>query len=789
MTNLLFSIRLLAATLLLCGTIVSAGATPTTLHAGGCYILNFVNEKGTVLKEAETRTGTIGEPVVLAEADRQPFFAGGVKYFYKSDDSNGKTVLADGSLKVTVICREAAVYSYLARGVYEDNDLVFASGSVIEGESVTVRPPKYILLNGTTRLLVQSASSPKLAITITPDTDNYSYEVRYRLLKDNVVFFSEAEDVKNLTKTIDDVYCKDRLSGGAGAYSVGASVPVASIPCGRYRMFVGAMGGTGLDFTANADVICTAMGSGNSNKETVSDEFTLDERTVIYLEPGGNGGKKTSVAKAIDYIYIEQIEKGSCEDSGEGELPDPITVPDLRIVEQRVFKDISVLKAARETYSRPTPAGVTRKEGKPVIFYIGDSTTRNGTAGDGGNGKGEWGWAFFSQMWFDPNEVVCENHALGGMSSRSFYRDRWADVKEGIRPGDYVVIGFGHNDGGKNWDTRSAISGTSSTATKEVTNTNGDRETVYSFGQYLRFFVDETIALGATPILCSMTSRGMGEGSTTPSLNHSQRIWTKEIAEEKGVSFIDLGQKAYDHYLGYGAWKVAQFFSGSYGGLHTNLRGAWENAWYHALCIYEDAYNPLHNMVLDPTQPKLDINRVDGQPYTFVVGGGGETSARDCFRSGDWHLVYNSIEAGDIVKMKFGASELSTMVKDKELGCVQSADDELQRVSSTTTGRHEQVGSYGWYIHYFSNDVLEKGGIPVIVTAYNAPTEVRKWNVAIAERLGIRLEVEEKPTAIGETILQDKKKDKGTVYNIAGLPQKQHDKGIFIIDGQKIMKK
>ena len=411
--------------------------------------------------------------------------------------------------------------------------------------------------------------------------------------------------------------------------------------------------------------------------------------------------------------------------------------PDLRLVPERVFKDISVTAVARETYARPNPPGKTRKGSNPVIFYLGDSTTRNGSAGNGGNGLGEWGWAFFAQMWFDPEKVTCENHALGGLSARSFYRDYWAPIKANLRKGDYVVVGFGHNDGGKNWDTRSAISGTSATKTKEVVNRKGDKETVYTFGEYLRRFVKETREAGATPILISMTARGGFNAEGLPGLNHSQRLWTKEIADEMGVSFIDIGQKAFDCYAKYGQWKVSQFFCGKAGGLHTGLRGAWENAWYHVLCIWEDKGNPLHSLVLDPTPPKLAIKRSPGKPHVFEVT---SASARDCYRSGDWYLIYNSIEPGDVVRLAFGAKELAALDKDGELGSLPSADDELKKVKSLATGRFELVGSYGWYIHYFANDVLEKGGIPVLVTAKDAPAEIREWNKLIAARLNIKLE-------------------------------------------------
>ena len=285
--------------------------------------------------------------------------------------------------------------------------------------------------------------------------------------------------------------------------------------------------------------------------------------------------------------------------------------------------------------------------------------------------------------------------------------------------------------------TPSAVPPKGATKTKEVVNRKGEKETVYTFGEYLRRFVKDTREAGATPILISMTARGGFNAEGQPGLNRSQRLWTKEIADEMGVSFIDIGQKAFDYYSKYGQWKVSQFFCGKAGGLHTGLRGAWENAWYHALCICEDKANPLNKLVLDPTPPKLAIKRTPAKPYVFRVG---NTSARDTYRSGDWHLIYNSIEKGDEVRLVFGAKELAALDKDGEFGSLPSAEDEQQKVKSAATGRFELVGSYGWYIHYFVNDILEKGGVPVLVTAKDAPAEIRDWNKSIAKRLNIKLE-------------------------------------------------
>ena len=78
-----------------------------------------------------------------------------------------------------------------------------------------------------------------------------------------------------------------------------------------------------------------------------------------------------------------------------------------------------------------------------TIFIIGDSTAANK---DISGGKQERGWGMALQCYFDDN-ILVDNHAVNGRSSLSFIREgRWDKVLEKIKPGDYVIIQFGHND-------------------------------------------------------------------------------------------------------------------------------------------------------------------------------------------------------------------------------------------------------------------------------------------------------------------------------------------------------
>ncbi|MCR5678932.1 MAG: rhamnogalacturonan acetylesterase [Prevotella sp.] len=79
-----------------------------------------------------------------------------------------------------------------------------------------------------------------------------------------------------------------------------------------------------------------------------------------------------------------------------------------------------------------------------TIFIIGDSTAANK---DISNGKKERGWGMMLQRYFDPEYIRVDNHAVNGRSSKSFIDEgRWDAVLTKMKPGDYVIIQFGHND-------------------------------------------------------------------------------------------------------------------------------------------------------------------------------------------------------------------------------------------------------------------------------------------------------------------------------------------------------
>ncbi len=189
-------------------------------------------------------------------------------------------------------------------------------------------------------------------------------------------------------------------------------------------------------------------------------------------------------------------------------------------------------------------AGSTRVNGNPVIFLIGDSTVKNGSGkGDGG----QWGWGSFFQDRFDSTRVTVENHALGGRSSRTFLTEGlWDRVLPALRPGDYVFIQFGHNDGGPfaTGRARASIKGTGEESETYIMEATGGPEEVYTFGRYLRLYIRQAKAQGAIPIVVSPTPNNRWNGENIVTYENSYARWSREVAEQEGVPFIDLNARS-----------------------------------------------------------------------------------------------------------------------------------------------------------------------------------------------------------------------------------------------------
>jgi lysophospholipase L1-like esterase len=207
------------------------------------------------------------------------------------------------------------------------------------------------------------------------------------------------------------------------------------------------------------------------------------------------------------------------------------------------------------------------------LYLIGDSTVRNST-------KGQVGWGSAIGALFDSTKITVQNRALGGRSSRSYLREGlWDKVLADLKANDFVIMQFGHNDGGPldSEKARASLKGNGD-ETKDVTiKETGAMETVHSFGWYLRKYIADTKAKEAVPIVCSPIPRNMWQDGKVLRASEDYGKWAREAAEQGGAPFIDLNALIAGRYDGLGQEKVQPYFT-SADHTHTSQAGAEFNA-------------------------------------------------------------------------------------------------------------------------------------------------------------------------------------------------------------------
>lgn len=215
---------------------------------------------------------------------------------------------------------------------------------------------------------------------------------------------------------------------------------------------------------------------------------------------------------------------------------------------------------------------------KPTLFLIGDSTVKNGKGkGDGGL----WGWGNFLQDYFNLDKINVENRALGGTSSRTFYNNPqlWQKVLDDIKPGDFVIMQFGHNDSSPLADTlraRGTIKGNGDEFEEIYNPILKQKEVVYSYGFYLRRFIKNIQDKGATAVVCSLIPRNSWKDGK---VNRSEyAVWAQEAAKQGNAYFIPLNKIIADEYDTIGEAKVNELYFGSKDATHTLEAGAKFNA-------------------------------------------------------------------------------------------------------------------------------------------------------------------------------------------------------------------
>jgi len=231
------------------------------------------------------------------------------------------------------------------------------------------------------------------------------------------------------------------------------------------------------------------------------------------------------------------------------------------------------LTTAQAVLVAPTePQTISRK---PVLYLIGDSTVNTPT-------RGQLGWGAPLPEFFDLTKISIENKARGVRSSRTFLTEGlWQEVFDKLQPGDFVLMQFGHNDGGAlNDDSRArgSIRGIGE-ETQEIDNLlTKKHEVVHSYGWYLRQFIAGAQQKGATPIVLSPVPRNNWKEGKIARASNDYGKWAREVAAHRGVAFLDLNEITARHYETLTPERVkAEYFTEA-DNTHTSPAGAVRNA-------------------------------------------------------------------------------------------------------------------------------------------------------------------------------------------------------------------
>ncbi len=225
-----------------------------------------------------------------------------------------------------------------------------------------------------------------------------------------------------------------------------------------------------------------------------------------------------------------------------------------------------------------------------TIFLCGNSTVVDQNAEP---------WASWGQMitrWFD-SRVAISNHAESGLTARTFLAgNRLEKILTMMRPGDYVICEFGHND--------------------EKEHRPGDGAW-YHYVYNLKIFIDKVRQAGGHIIFCTPTQRRFWQDDNKhiKDTHGDFPAAMLSVAEREQVPVIDLNSKTRTFFetLGFEGSKRAlvHYPANTYPGQEKALA---DNTHFNPYGAYEVAKMVVQGLI-DLKVPMVSALRTDWQPF------------------------------------------------------------------------------------------------------------------------------------------------------------------------------
>lgn len=246
---------------------------------------------------------------------------------------------------------------------------------------------------------------------------------------------------------------------------------------------------------------------------------------------------------------------------------------------------------------------------KPVVWIVGDSTV---SAFTDNYYYPRYGWGTQIDKYLDGTFEV-KNIALSGRSSTSYTADKeYGELIAGMKKGDFLLVGFGHND-------EKAESG-------RYTNPNGDYKTAGSFANSLyENYIKPAQAAGTTVVLCTPIVRRTADGNWSDSQLHVTAASGEfeggsypqaiiNLGKDLNVPVVDMTSLTKELYDSLGASETVNLHAWtsskpeSVDNTHTNIWGGTYNAYLVTKTIKELNVAGLAEHIIDAKAPtKSDV--------------------------------------------------------------------------------------------------------------------------------------------------------------------------------------
>ena len=325
---------------------------------------------------------------------------------------------------------------------------------------------------------------------------------------------------------------------------------------------------------------------------------------------------------------------------------------------------------------------VNKDSSKPTVWIIGDSTVSSFADN---YYYPRYGWGTQIDKYLDGTYEV-KNIALSGRSSKSYVNDKeYKELTAGMKQGDYLLIGFGHNDEKAEAD--------------RYTDPNGDYKTAGSFANSLyENYIKPAQAAGTTVILCTPIVRRTATAEWSDSNLHitkdsgdfkggdyAQSI--RNLGKELDIPVVDMTKMTKELYDTLGpdetvnlhAWTSSK--ATSVDNTHTNIYGGTYNAYLVTKTIKELGVAGISEHITAKEAPvKADV--LKSNPDYKEAEYSGELKQSELWKDAG---VFKGSIFGDIggdpnlIKDKF-------ILEGNEDGSIHIAVNGKGKISSTTDG-------------------------------------------------------------------------------------------------------